>query len=496
MADRDPVQPIHQPVLPVFDEEEVWVERAAERFEDAAAEELLAWALERFHPRLAISAAGGVDGMVLVDMAWRINPDVRVFTLDTGRLPPETYELFEKVRERYGIAVEFEYPETDTVSAMVTEHGPNLMYNSVDLRLRCCEVRKVEPLKRKLATLDAWIAGLRREQWRSRKNIAKVELDRDHGGIVKLNPVADWTLDRVWEYVHEHEVPYHPLFDQGYTSIGCAPCTRPVARGESERAGRWWWEQETDKECGIHCSVQLLGSASDSRAGGSERAGPRAGRSSRMSFGYPVMLEVEGRRCVVIGAQAIREGKVEGLLAAGADDVLVVEPSVDERFDGVAAVRVERRAWRPDDLDGAFLAVASSDDAATRAAIAREARARGVLVNVIDDIPQCDWAAPAVVRRGDLVLAIGTGGASPTVARLVREHLQVEFGAEWAEVLRIVGEVRRETLPALPDFAVRAQRWHRALDLDEAAELVHEGRGEELRDTAQIARLLGGVSAS
>ncbi len=214
-----------------------------------------------------------------------------------------------------------------------------------------------------------------------------------------------------------------------------------------------------------------------------------------MSFGYPVMLEVEGRRCVVIGAQAIREGKVEGLLAAGADDVVVVEPSVDERFDGVAAVRVERRAWRPDDLDGAFLAVASSDDAATRAAIAREARARGVLVNVIDDIPQCDWAAPAVVRRGDLVLAIGTGGASPTVARLVREHLQVEFGAEWAEVLRIVGEVRRDTLPALPDFAVRAQRWHRALDLDEAAELVHQGRGEELRARLN-ARLLAGVSAS
>jgi thioredoxin-dependent adenylylsulfate APS reductase len=263
MADRDSVQPIHQPVLPVFDEEEVWVRRAAERFEDAAAEELLAWALERFHPRLAISAAGGVDGMVLVDMAWRLNPDVRVFTLDTGRLPAETYELFERVRERYGIAVEFEYPETDAAAAMVTEHGPNLMYGSVDLRLRCCEVRKVEPLKRKLSTLDAWIAGLRREQWRSRGNIAKVELDRDHGGIVKVNPVADWTLDRVWDYVREREVPYHPLFDQGYTSIGCAPCTRAVAPGESERAGRWWWEEETDKECGIHCSVGLLGSASD-----------------------------------------------------------------------------------------------------------------------------------------------------------------------------------------------------------------------------------------
>src|SRR5688500_18993094 len=132
------------------------------------------------------------------------------------------------------------------------------------------------------------------------------------------------------------------------------------------------------------------------------------GGEAPMSFGYPAMLELAGRRCVVIGAHAIREGKVEGLLAGGADDVLVVEPTLDGRFDGMAGVEERRRAWQPADLDGAFLAVASSDDAATRAAIAREARARGILINVIDDIPRCDWAAPAVVRRGHLVLAIGT----------------------------------------------------------------------------------------
>jgi siroheme synthase-like protein len=214
-----------------------------------------------------------------------------------------------------------------------------------------------------------------------------------------------------------------------------------------------------------------------------------------MSFGYPVMLELAGRRCVVIGAQAIREGKVEGLLAAGADDVLVVEPSVDDRFEEAAGVRVERRAWRPEDLDGASLAVASSDDAVTRAAIAREARARGVLVNVIDDIRWCDWAAPAVVRRGDLVLAIGTGGVSPAVARLVRERLQQEFGAEWAEILRVVGEVRRETLAALPDVTGRARRWREALDLDEAGQLVREGHGDELHARLR-ARLLDEVAAS
>ncbi|MDP9296299.1 MAG: phosphoadenylyl-sulfate reductase [Actinomycetota bacterium] len=252
------------PADPIFDEEEAQILEAAARFEHASAENLLTWALEQFHPRMAISAAGGADGMVIVDMAWRINPEARVFTLDTGRLPPETYTLFEEVRERYGIKVEFEFPDRAQVEGLVTQKGPNLMYRSVENRLACCDIRKVLPLKRKLATLDAWVAGLRRDQWKTRKNIAKVELDRDHGGIVKVNPVADWSSDDVWDYIRKNDVPYHELFDQGYTSIGCAPCTRPVQPGESERAGRWWWEQETDKECGIHCSVGLLGTKSDS----------------------------------------------------------------------------------------------------------------------------------------------------------------------------------------------------------------------------------------
>jgi ferredoxin-nitrite reductase len=280
MADTDPIQPIHEPATPYVDEEAAWVADAAVRFEDASAEELLTWALETFHPRLAISAAGGVDGLALVDMAWRINPDVRVFTLDTGRLPPETYALFEEVRERYGIDVEFEVPDGNDVAKLSTTYGPNLMYRSVDLRLACCNVRKVEPLKRKVATLDAWIAGLRREQWVSRRNIAKVELDREHGNIVKLNPLADWPLDRVWDYVRTNEVPYHELFDHGYTSIGCAPCTRAVLPGEPERAGRWWWEEDTDKECGIHCSVQLLGTKTDRERAAEGTEPSRVGRSA------------------------------------------------------------------------------------------------------------------------------------------------------------------------------------------------------------------------
>jgi len=214
-----------------------------------------------------------------------------------------------------------------------------------------------------------------------------------------------------------------------------------------------------------------------------------------MSFGYPLMLELAGRRCVVIGAQAIREGKVDGLLAADADDVLVVDEAVGDRFDDAEGVHVERRAWRRSDLDGAFLVIASSDDAAARAAIAKEARARGALVNVVDDIPNCDWAAPAIVRRGDLVLAIGTGGVSPAAARLIRERLEAGFGEDWAEILRIVGRVRRETLADLPDFGVRARRWHEALDLDEAAVLVRAGRGDELAARLR-ARLLRKARAS
>ena len=287
MSVSDPHEPIHEPALPVFDEEARTIHEAAERFEHASAQELLAWALERFHPKMAISAAGGVDGMAIVDMAWKINPEIRVFTLDTGRLPPETYALFEEIREKYGIKVEFEFPERTAVEKMVFVSGPNLMYRSVEDRLKCCEIRKVEPLKRKLATLDAWVAGLRRDQWKTRKSIAKVELDRDHGGIVKLNPLADWSQDEVWDYVRKNEVPYHELFDHGYSSIGCIPCTRPVQPGEDERAGRWWWEQDTDKECGIHCSVGLLGTKTDSEREQEKAAIDVASSAPRSAAGGP-----------------------------------------------------------------------------------------------------------------------------------------------------------------------------------------------------------------
>ena len=142
---------------------------------------------------------------------------------------------------------------------MTRSHGQNLFRGSIDHRLLCCNVRKVRPLNRHLAGLDAWITGLRRDQWASRTNIRKIEIDHDHGGIVKLNPLAEWTEEETWDYIREHDLPVHPLYAQGYTSIGCAPCTRAIQPGEASRDGRWWWESGAPKECGIHCSIESGG---------------------------------------------------------------------------------------------------------------------------------------------------------------------------------------------------------------------------------------------
>jgi phosphoadenylyl-sulfate reductase (thioredoxin) len=162
----------------------------------------------------------------------------------------------EEVRQRYGSEVEVYFPDARQVEGMVRRHGPNLFQKSVESRLHCCSVRKVEPIRGVLEGLDAWITGLRRDQWASRSNIRKVEIDHDHGGLAKINPLADWTLEEVKEYNAAHDVPVHPLYARGFTSIGCAPCTRETKAGEDPRAGRWWWEKNAPKECGIHCPIE------------------------------------------------------------------------------------------------------------------------------------------------------------------------------------------------------------------------------------------------
>jgi thioredoxin-dependent adenylylsulfate APS reductase len=228
-------------------------------FDDKEPEEVIGWGIEQFGSKLALVTSFQAEGMVILDMATRIDPNIRVITIDTGRMHEETYTFTDRVRERYGLDIEVHVPDAKEVQQMVTKRGMNLFYRDVTSRLVCCQIRKVRPLLKALAGLNAWITGLRREQWASRVNIRKIELDHDHGAIVKLNPLADWTEEEVWDYIEKHNVPTHPLYEKNYVSLGCAPCTRPVQLGEDPRAGRWWWEKDAPKECGMHCSIETGG---------------------------------------------------------------------------------------------------------------------------------------------------------------------------------------------------------------------------------------------
>ena len=223
--------------------------------EDATAEEILAWTYAA-HRRVALVASFQVESGVLIDLACRITDQPDVLTIDTGRLPEETHEVIEQFRTRYPIRLRVIQPDATQVEEMTGEHGTNLFRQSIDLRMRCCDVRKSQPLTRALAGYDAWITGVRREQAETRKETPQVAPDAQHGGITKIAPLADWSRQQVWDYIREHEVPAHPLYSFGYTSIGCAPCTRATGPGEDERAGRWWWELGGVKECGIHLEVK------------------------------------------------------------------------------------------------------------------------------------------------------------------------------------------------------------------------------------------------
>jgi phosphoadenylyl-sulfate reductase (thioredoxin) len=217
--------------------------------ETASAEELVHWAVDTFGARLAVVTSFQYEGMVIVDMAARRSKNIRVFTIDTGRLPFETFDMMEMVRSRYGIAIEPILPTADEISKLVGKHGPNLFYESLAHRTACCHFRKVRPLERKLAGFDAWLTGLRRSQTATRESLTKIT---EEEGRLKISPLADWSREQVETYTRDHDVPRHPLYAKGYTSIGCAPCSRATEAGEDERAGRWWWETGAAKECGLH----------------------------------------------------------------------------------------------------------------------------------------------------------------------------------------------------------------------------------------------------
>ncbi len=221
--------------------------------ESLSAHEILTWGIENFGNRIALSCSfGAPEGVILLDMMHRIDPASRVFVLDTGRLPQATFDLIDRVRDRYDKKVEVIFPDAERVQSMVRDDGLNLFYESVEKRQLCCRVRKVEPLNRHLSELDAWVTGLRRDQGTTREATPKIEIDRAHGRIAKLNPIADWSSGKVLDYVLDHQVPVNRLHAAGYPSVGCDPCSRAIGPGDDPRAGRWWWESSDTRECGIH----------------------------------------------------------------------------------------------------------------------------------------------------------------------------------------------------------------------------------------------------
>ena len=224
---------------------------APPELETAQPAEIVAWALGEHRPgRVAVVTALQREGMVVVDLALRIDPGVRIVTIDTGRLPAETQAFLDTVRAHYGRDIEVRRPAAAAVTEFVRRHGPDAFYIDPELRVACCALRKVAPRDVLLGELDCWLTGLRRSQSASRA--ATPVVDRETEGLTKVNPLVACSADWVSAYIRDHGVPEHPLYAEGYTSIGCAPCTRATRPGEDERAGRWWWESGLDTECGMH----------------------------------------------------------------------------------------------------------------------------------------------------------------------------------------------------------------------------------------------------
>ena len=220
---------------------------------DKSAEEILRWAIEKYGEGIALASSFGAEDVAIIDMMSKIDREkTRVFTLDTGRLNQETYDIMDEIRKKYGILVRVYCPDHQELESMLRTHRMNLMYESVENRKLCCEIRKVHPLNRALRDLSGWITGLRREQTLTRSAINKIEIDSMHNDIIKVNPLADWDNEMVWRYIKRNDVPYNKLHDKGYPSIGCEPCTRAVEPNGDPRSGRWWWESSVHKECGLH----------------------------------------------------------------------------------------------------------------------------------------------------------------------------------------------------------------------------------------------------
>ena len=215
-------------------------------------QDVLKWAVDNLHPKLGLASSFGAEDVVVIDMIMKINPKARIFTLDTGRLNQETYDVMDEIRNKYNTNIEVMFPDQDEVEQMVRVNGMNLFYQSIGNRKLCCGIRKVHPLNKMLSSLDGWITGLRADQTEVRSTVQKIEIDSQHNDIIKINPIINWTWEQTWDYIKKNSVPYNKLHDKGFPSIGCEPCTRAIKTGEPIRAGRWWWESDSQKECGLH----------------------------------------------------------------------------------------------------------------------------------------------------------------------------------------------------------------------------------------------------
>lgn len=222
-----------------------------EKLKDLPADKALRYFILNYKGKIGFSTSLGAEDQAITQMIAGIDPDVYIFTLDTGRMFPETYDLLEITRQRYKVHIKVFFPDQLSVEEMVNRKGINLFYESIENRKLCCHIRKIEPLKRALENVDVWISGLRREQSVTREDLALVEWDNLNHKI-KLNPLINWTSEYLWDYIKQNNIPYNPLHDQGFPSIGCQPCTRAIEKGEDIRAGRWWWEHPELKECGLH----------------------------------------------------------------------------------------------------------------------------------------------------------------------------------------------------------------------------------------------------
>ncbi|MCF8226537.1 MAG: phosphoadenylyl-sulfate reductase [Bacteroidales bacterium] len=222
-----------------------------ERFSDSSPEDVIQFFLGEFGKQISLATSMGAEDQVITDMISKADRGARIFTLDTGRLFPETYDLIDQTNKKYNIKIDVYFPDKRKVESMVKERGINLFYESVENRKMCCGIRKVEPLQRAFEGMSAWICGLRKDQTVSRFFTKLVEWDKVNG-LIKINPLIDWTEKDVWNYIRSNDVPFNPLHERGYASIGCQPCTRALQPGEDFKAGRWWWESQEQKECGLH----------------------------------------------------------------------------------------------------------------------------------------------------------------------------------------------------------------------------------------------------